>query len=357
MPRGLVVLVGAAALVVVVAGVRSLGGILGPVFLALILTIAVSPIAAWLRRRGVPVWLASVAGILTAFLLLAALAGSLAFAISELVTQLPAYSDQFNALVGEVTSLLGRLGVEQAQIQDALRQLDLGSVVGVLQNVLGQVAGVASDLLLIVLVILFMGMDAVNFRSRLAAISGERGDVVTALTSFAAGTRRFLWVTTAFGLVTAILDTILLLVMGIPLAFVWGLLAFITNFVPNIGFVLGLVPPALLALLEGGPGTMLLVIVLYIAINFVVESLVLPKVVGDAVGISVTLSFLALVFWAWAIGPLGALLAIPLTLMTKALLVDVDPANRWINVLIAARPPRPPEAARDEESSVDSADD
>ncbi|MBK1788429.1 AI-2E family transporter [Prauserella sp. ASG 168] len=343
-----------AALVVVVAGIRSLGGILGPVFLALILTLAVSPVVSWLRRRGVPAWLAATAGILTAYLLLALLAGSLAFAVAELVRQLPAYSDQFNALVDQVTDLLQRLGIQQTQIQDALAQLDLGSVVGVLQNVLGQVASVASDLLLIVLVVLFMGMDAVSFRSRLTGIAGERGDVVTALSSFASGTRRFLWVTTAFGLVTAFFDVILLLVLGIPLAFVWGLLAFITNFVPNIGFVLGLVPPALLALLEGGPGTMLLVIVLYIAINFVVESVVMPKIVGDAVGISVTLSFLALVFWAWAIGPLGALLAIPLTLMAKALLIDVDPNNRWIGVLLAARPPRPPPKAEpDEQSSVD----
>ncbi|PXY19738.1 AI-2E family transporter [Prauserella muralis] len=341
MPRGLVVLAGMAALTVVVAGVRSLGSILGPVFVALILTLAVSPLSSWLRRRGAPIWLATITGVLAAYLVLAVLAGSLGFAIAELAARLPAYSDQFNALVEQVSTQLERFGIGQVQIEDALAQLDLSSVVGVLQNVLGQVAGIASDLLLIVLVVLFMGMDAVNFPGRLRAIVAERGDVVTALTSFAAGTRRFLWVTSAFGLITAVLDVIALLILGIPLALVWGLLAFITNYIPNIGFALGLVPPALLALLEGGPGPMLLVIVLYIGINFVVEGVIQPKIVGDAVGINVTLSFLALVFWTWAIGPLGALLAIPLTLMTKALLVDVDPNNRWINVLITARPPKP----------------
>lgn len=349
LPRGLVVLVGMAALVVVVAGLRAMGDLLGPVLLALILTIAVSPLAAWLRRRGAPVLLATVTGIVAAFLVLAVLAGSLALAVAELATRLPDYSAEFDTLLRRATGLLEQLGVGQAQVEDALRQLDVGSVVGVLQDVVGQLAGIASDLLLIVLVVLFMGMDAVQFHGRLGAVANERPDVVTALASFASGTRRFLWVTTVFGFVVAALDVVVLLVLGIPLAFVWGLLAFITNYIPNIGFVIGLLPPALLALLEGGPGPMLLVIVLYIGINFVVESVVQPKIVGDAVGISVTLSFLALVFWAWVIGPLGALLAIPLTLMAKALLIDVDPDNRWINVLITARPPRPVAAADTEQ--------
>jgi AI-2 transport protein TqsA len=99
--------------------------------------------------------------------------------------------------------------------------------------------------------------------------------------------------------------------------------------------VLGLVPPALLALLQGGVRQALLVIVAYSVINLVVQSLVQLKVVGDAVGLSVTLTFLSLVFWSYVIGPLGALLAVPLSLFVKALLVDADPASRWLDPLIA----------------------
>jgi AI-2 transport protein TqsA len=105
--------------------------------------------------------------------------------------------------------------------------------------------------------------------------------------------------------------------------------------------VSGLVPPALLGLLEGGWQMMLTVIVVYSVVNFVIQSIIQPKVVGDAVGLSVTATFLALTFWAWAIGALGALLAIPLTLLTKALLVDIDPDTRWINNLIGSGPSPP----------------
>jgi AI-2 transport protein TqsA len=111
-------------------------------------------------------------------------------------------------------------------------------------------------------------------------------------------------------------------------------LAFITNDIPNIGFVLGLIPPALLALLQGGVRQAVLVIVAYSVINVMIQSLLQPKFVGDAVGLSVTLTFLSLDFWIFVIGPLGALLAVPLSLFVKALLVDADPDSRWLDPLI-----------------------
>ena len=86
---------------------------------------------------------------------------------------------------------------------------------------------------------------------------------------------------------------------------------------------------------------MLTVIVLYCAINFVIQSIIQPKIVGDAVGVSATVSFLSLIVWTWILGPLGALLAIPLTLLTKGLLIDIDPSTRWMNSLISGDSPAP----------------
>jgi hypothetical protein len=146
-------------------------------------------------------------------------------------------------------------------------------------------------------------------------------------------------VTTAFGLIVAAVDMAALWALGVPAAGVWGLLAFITNYIPNIGFVIGLVPPALLALLEDGPGLMLTVIAVYCVVNFVVQTIIQPKIVGDAVGLSTSLTFLSLVFWAWALGALGALLAIPLTLLVKALLIDVDKDAAWVSPLLTGPAP------------------
>jgi AI-2 transport protein TqsA len=184
-----------------------------------------------------------------------------------------------------------------------------------------------------------MCVDTVQFPARLVAATPRRPQVVGALRSFAQGTRRYLVVSSIFGLIVAVIDTVVLWALDIPLPLLWGLLSFITNYVPNIGFIIGLVPPAVLGLLQGGPELMITVIVLYCAVNFVIQSIIQPKIVGDAVGLSATVSFLSLVFWAWVLGPIGALLAIPLTLLTKSLLVDIDPATEWLNGLLSGGPP------------------
>jgi predicted PurR-regulated permease PerM len=163
--------------------------------------------------------------------------------------------------------------------------------------------------------------------------------MVVALNSFAGGTRRYLVVTAVFGLIVAVLDSVALAIMGIPLVVLWGLLSFITNFIPNIGFIIGVIPPALLGLLVGGWQLGLAVLVVYCVLNAIVQSLIQPHFTGDAVGLSTTITFVALLFWAWVLGPLGALLAIPATLLVKAVLVDCDPGARWVEALIGATSP------------------
>jgi predicted PurR-regulated permease PerM len=124
----------------------------------------------------------------------------------------------------------------------------------------------------------------------------------------------------------------------------WGLLAFITNYIPNIGFIIGVIPPAALGLLTGGWELMVLVIVLYCAVNFVVQSVIQPKFIGDTVGLATTITFLSVVFWTLILGALGALLAVPLTLLAKALLVDADPSMARVQPLLhggAGAPPGP----------------
>jgi predicted PurR-regulated permease PerM len=335
---------GAAAAVVVFAGLQAVGGLVGPVFLALVLIVTVTPISTALRRRGLPRWLATVVTLLAVYAILVGLVGALVYAVAELTNVLPTYAPRVNVLLGDAADGLQALGVSRVQIQAALDTFDYTSLIGFLQGVLGQVAGLLTTLLLILGVLLFMAVDAASFPERLRVLGRTRPNVVAALTSFARGTRRYLGVAALFGLAIAVLDAVVLLVLGVPLALLFGLLSFVANFVPNVGFLLALAPPALLALLEGGPGLMIAVVVAFLVINTVLQTIVQPRFVGDAVGLSVTVTFLALVFWGFLVGPLGALLAIPLTLLVKALLIDLDPRLRWVEVLISDD--APPEQAR-----------
>lgn len=338
-------LITAAAAVIVFFGLGAVGGLLGPLFLALVLVVAVTPIASSLRRRGVPRWLATLVTLAAAYAILLGLVAALVYAVAQLVTVLPGYAGQVNTLLADASRLLGTLGVSQEQIRTALESFDLTSVIGFLQGVLGQLTGFLSTLLLVLGVLLFMAVDSTTFAERLQVVGRNRPHVVTALTSFAVGTRRYLAVAAAFGLLIAVLDTIVLLVLDVPLALLFGLLSFVANFVPNIGFLIALAPPAAFAMLVGGPGLMVAVVVAFLVINVVLQTIVQPRFVGDAVGLSVTITFLALVFWGFVVGPLGALLAIPLTLLAKALLVDIDPRLQWMQVMISDQ--QPPDGSPD----------
>ena len=259
---------------------------------------------------------------------------ALTLAVSRLATLLPAYGPQFTDLLNQATDRLDELGIGEDQLRSAVDQLSLSNLVGPLQRLLGGVTTVLSDAFFIVALVFFLALEAAGFSGRLTAAAGQRPQLVAALKDFASNTRRYVAVSTIFGLVVAAVDVVALYWLGVPLPLLWGLLSFITNYIPNVGFVLGLVPPALLALLEGGVGRMVAVIVAYSIINVVFQSVIQPMVVGDAVGLSATVTFLSLVFWAFVFGPLGALLAVPLSLLAKALLVDADPALHWLRPLL-----------------------
>ena len=337
LPRGVIVLLGLAGVVVAVAGLRSVSDIIGPVFLALMLTVTASPLSTWLRRRGAPVWVAAAALLVTVYVTLFGLGGALVLSATRLIDLVPQYQSQLSALRADVAQALSALGVDTEQVRQVSDLITPGSVADLFGAVLGGVLGLLSNGIFLLAVLLFLCLDAVHFPVRLGKAARQRPQVVDALRSFAQGTRSYLLVSTVFGLIVAVVDTLMLWALGVPLPLLWGLLSFITNYIPNIGFIIGLVPPALLGLLEGGVETMTLVIVLYCVVNFVIQSVIQPKVVGDAVGLSATVSFLSLVFWTWVLGPLGALLAIPLSLLAKGLLVDIDPTTRWINPLISAK--------------------
>lgn len=337
LPRGLNVMLTLAAGFVLVAGLRAFASIVGPVFLAFVVVLAVSPIQGALTRRGAPAWLGAVATFLCSFGVVAAIVAALAWSAAELTRLITGdtYAGQLEDARADIADLLEEVGVGGDDLQGVLDQLDLGAVAGQLTSALSGVLGLLSAFSLLVITMLFAVMDAAKFERSLGRVARQRPTVTKALRDFAGSTRSYFVVSSVFGLIVAVFDVVALLALGIPLAFVWGVLSFITNYIPNIGFVIGLIPPALLGFFEGGWTLSLWVIIIYSAVNFIIQSILQPKFVGDAVGLSTTLTFISLLFWGWVIGPLGALLAVPLTLLAKALLIDIDPTTQWVAPLIS----------------------
>ena len=329
---------GAAAVVVLLLGLSQLSRIVGPFFLALNLMVVVWPVQRWLSRR-VPRVLAAIVSGLLSIVIIGLLFWAIGWAASLFVQEIPQYKGQFQTMYDDVLNLAAQFGVTSTQIIDQLKQINPGSVVSVVSSLISNVGGAVSLFVIVITVLLFMVVDSVDFEARLERLGRRHNPVlVLALESFAQGVRKY-WVTsTIFGLVVSTLTWAGLAAYGIPLAIVWAVLAFVTNYIPNIGFVIGLVPAAVMGLLAKGPWGALFVIVLYAVLNFVIQGVIQPKVAGEAVGVTSTVSFLSLLIWAVVLGPLGALLALPATLFVKALVVDADPKARWVNALIASNP-------------------
>jgi AI-2 transport protein TqsA len=341
MPRWMVLLVGAATATIAIAGVRSIAWLVGPVLLALVVVVALAPVQRFLQRHGWPRWASATVLLLLVWAILLGFVALLVISIAQFAALLPNYAGSAEALIASVVSDLNDRGIVSGQLSDLVAQFDYSQLVGVATGVLSRATDAASTLVLLLAALVFLSIEAGGFGRRLALVAADRPHLPIALGLFARGTRSYLWVSTVFGGIVAVGDGIALAIIGIPLPVVWGLLSFVTNYVPNIGFVLGLVPPAILALLDGGWTEFWVVVAVYALLNFVVQTLIQPRFVGDSVGLSMTVTFVALLFWGWVLGALGALLAIPLTLLLKALLVDVDPRGHWLDALLREEPRAP----------------
>jgi len=174
-------------------------------------------------------WLAVTITLIAVLALILGLAAALALSVARLATILPTYQDSFNRLVDDLRSELASLGVGRDQIRAALDQISFSSIASLLAGVLAGLAGIFSNLLFLLFVVVFMALDAVGFSGRLSRARRQRADVVGALDTFVRGTRSYLVVSTVFGLIVAVIDAGFLWLVGVPLPLLWGLLAFITN--------------------------------------------------------------------------------------------------------------------------------
>lgn len=324
LPWPALVLVGAGAGVLVVAGLRAINWLAGPVFLAVVIVILVHPLYARMRRR-VSSGLALLGLLIAIYAVVIGLAATMIYAAARLATVLPEYGAEAAALFQALGERLAGLGVGRDQITELVSGFDVNRLAAWLTSLLRAVTGFGASLVFLLSLLLFVGVESTGATAAITRLSGPWPYLAGALLGFATKTRRYLAITAVFAVVVGVADTLLLWWLGVPLAPLWGLLAAVCNFIPYVGFIIGLVPPALLALLGGDWRLMVVIIVFYIVLNSLVTTLIPPYFVGNAVDLPIVITLVSVVFWAWVLGPLGAVLAVPLTLLAKALLVDANP--------------------------------
>ncbi len=323
-----------ASIVIVVAGMRAIADTLNALFMAALIAILCTPIQSRLRARGwsqglsLAVVLALIVGI---GIVLVAFIG---ISTNQVIRKLPDYQQRIQQLETSTWNELDKLGLSE-QTVTALESVNLQSLIPFASTVLRAVLDSLGNILLVFLILFYMLMDAPNIPKRLRAVLGEDSHWLVKARLFTLSVQRYMILKTVFGVGIAAIQTVVMLLMGVDFAIQWGVLAVITNYIPNVGFILGLIPPVVVTVLEKGPVMALILIVVYSLINNVIENFVSPKFVGEELGISALFIFLSLIFWTWVLGAAGAILAVPLTLLVKIMLLDADEAARGLVALIS----------------------
>ena len=323
-----------AAIVACLVGVYFIRDVVAPVFLAMTLVLTARPLVLWLNAHRVPKFLSALIGMLVVFLVLFAILLAVTVAMIQFVAAMPAYADRFNALYSQASTQLMAWGVSQETITQWVTTFDYSRLLGYVTGVMGQVGFWVTFLGSLFLFVAFISIDLTDTGEGGTKLARVRPNLAAALLDFSWRVRKYWIVNTIFGLAVAAINMGILTWLQIPLVVTWGILAFVTAYIPNIGFIIGMVPPALMALLARDLQTMVIMVIAYVVVNFIASMVIQPKVTGDAVGLNITTTFISLVFWSIIIGPLGAILAVPLTLFCKGIFFDADPRTRWLSIFL-----------------------
>lgn len=328
-------LVGVASVILIVAGLKAASSILSPILLSLFLVLVTSPIMAWLKRRGFPGWIAYTLVLL--LVISVGICSLLFFAVSlnQLTDLIPSYVDQIEAQADAIWQWAISRGVTAEDIQ-ALEFLQPGRLLSTATTFIGALLGIFSDTGLMLLVFVYMLASAPTFSQQLRKGLGENSELLQRFRNFSHSMSTYLLIKSWLGALAAIAQIILMWIMGVDFAVLWGVLSFMFNFVPNVGFYIALAPPLVLALLTLGLVKGIIFGVIYILINNFLDIVIAPRYLAKGLDLSALVTFLAVVIWTWILGPIGAFLALPLTMMVKMLVLEAYPQTELIAELISS---------------------
>jgi predicted PurR-regulated permease PerM len=258
----------------------------------------------------------------------------------QLQGKLPGYQPRIEAIQEMIRAKLSNLPFETRGLFTS-EILQPGSIVGYGLTTIRRITETAGNIVLLMLLMAFMMLEAMRFPAKLRRALGSRSEAVERMNRFGESIRSYVVINAIFGLIAAVLNTALLLALGVDFAVLWGVLSFLLSFVPNIGFMIALVPPALIALVEHGFTRPIIVVVAYTLINFVVDNVIKPRFVGAKVDLSPLIVVVSLIFWGWLLGPMGALVAVPLTIGLKFFLESFD-ESLWMAHLMSDAGTAPP---------------
>ena len=323
--------VGVAAVAVILAALHGANELISQFLMAFVITVAVAPVQSWLIRRGVGSLWAFLITVIATIVGIGLVITVLTSSINQFVQDLPQYKDEFAALQSQVTETLASFGISASTAEASPADTsDLAASVAAAASWLvsafanfGFMLGLAA----------FMLFEATAMPAKIRAIALPTSR--EPLNRFVNNVRSYVIVTTWVNLLVGVVDTVLLFAMGVPYAVLWGALAFLFGFIPSIGFILSLIGPALMALLVSGPEAAVVVIVAFIVINGGIQNIILPRRMGEGTDLSPAVVFASLLFWGFILGPVGAILSVPMTMIVR-LSLEFSESTRGLAYLVSS---------------------
>lgn len=326
-------LLSGAALVVIFAGLQAAAPIITPLLLSIFIAVIFWPVLAWMCKRGVPTGIAIslvVLGLLVIMMVLGVVVGK---SIDSFVGNLPYYQDRLQQNTQGLFQWLQRYGFEGSS--EVLGQYtDPGRIMQFAGKMLTTLASAFTNTALILFYVTFIYLEAFLLPDKLRAAFGD-SRYGSRFELFFSNVRRYLNLKTLISLATGAAVISWLMILGVDYPLLWGVVAFVLNFIPNIGSFIASVPAILLALVELGLAQAFYTALGYLVINTIIGGIIDPRVVGSGLGLSTLVVFLSLIFWGWILGPIGMFLSVPITIVIKMFL-ETHPQTRWFAVLLGS---------------------
>ena len=320
-----------ASVVVVLAGIKSASEIIVPFLLSLFLAIILSPLYNFFRDKKLPEALAIFFVIILFLVFIFLVMSLIGSSARDFSSNINFYAQQLTSYQFQFLDLSTKYGIELPK-EEFVSMIDTKYMMNFARTIFDSLASVFTNGFVIVLTVIFMILEGTHFTQKLQ-VADSKKQTILYIEEIFAKIKEYMVLKAIISLITGIVVWVSLLLIGTDYAFLWAFLAFLLNFIPNIGSIIAAVPAVLLTIIQLGSFSAMLVALLYTSINIIIGSVIEPKIMGRGLGLSTLIVFLSLLFWGWLLGPIGMLLSVPLTIMAK-IIFDSNQSTKWLGILL-----------------------
>ncbi|MDM3394962.1 AI-2E family transporter [Citrobacter braakii] len=331
--NGLKIVIMLGMLVIILSGIRVAADIIVPFILALFIAVVLNPVVQRMVKLRIPRVIAVSLLIVIIVMLMVLLLAYLGTSLNELARTLPQYRSSLVIPLKNLEPWLQRAGIG-VSVDELVKYIDPNAAMTLVTNLLAQLSNAMSSIFLLLLTVVFMLLEVPQLPNKLKQMMSRPIEGMAAIQRAIDSVSHYLVLKTAISIVTGLVAWGMLATLDVRFAFVWGLLAFALNYIPNIGSVLAAIPPIAQVLVFSGLYDALVVLAGYLVINLVFGNILEPRIMGRGLGLSTLVVFLSLIFWGWLLGPVGMLLSVPLTIIVKIALEQTN-GGQSIAVLLS----------------------